>query len=158
MTKRFNLYLGRAGHLMAMSEFLMRGWNVAIPEVDVGDDIFVVEDKSGILKRVQVKTSKTIKKKEVYKAQFQIPLNQLLDIRDTMLYYVFIVRIENKWALLLIISQRTLLDLYTDKNLGSTYNNKINLHFSYLDEGVSCSGENLTKFISDFTDFPLIEQ
>jgi hypothetical protein len=96
MTKRFNLYLGRAGHLMAMSEFLMRGWNVAIPEVDVGDDIFVVEDKSGILKRVQVKTSKTIKKKEVYKAQFQIPLNQLLDIRDTMLYYVFIVRIENK--------------------------------------------------------------
>ena len=27
-----------------MSEFLTRGWNVAIPEVDIGDNIFVVQD------------------------------------------------------------------------------------------------------------------
>ncbi len=27
-----------------MAELLLRGWNVAIPEVDVGDDIFVVRD------------------------------------------------------------------------------------------------------------------
>ncbi|MFN9688681.1 MAG: hypothetical protein ACK57X_07415 [Bacteroidota bacterium] len=40
-----------------MSEFLTRGWNVAIPEVDVGDDIFVVQDDNGTLRRVQVKTS-----------------------------------------------------------------------------------------------------
>ncbi len=29
-----------------MAEFLLRGWNVAIPEVDVGDDIFVVDDNA----------------------------------------------------------------------------------------------------------------
>ena len=38
--EKYHLYLGKAGHLTVMSEFLMRGWNVAIPEVDIGDDIF----------------------------------------------------------------------------------------------------------------------
>jgi hypothetical protein len=44
-----HLYFGKAGHLFVMSEFLLRGWNVAIPEVDVGDDIFVVKDFNGEL-------------------------------------------------------------------------------------------------------------
>jgi hypothetical protein len=57
MKKNYHLYLGKAGHLTVMSEFLTRGWNVAIPEVDVGDDIFVVQDDNGTLRRVQVKTS-----------------------------------------------------------------------------------------------------
>lgn len=39
---RMNLYLGHAGQMAVMAEFLVRGYNVAIPEVDVGDDIFVV--------------------------------------------------------------------------------------------------------------------
>jgi hypothetical protein len=33
------LYNGRAGQLAVMAELLLRGWNVAIPEVDVGDDV-----------------------------------------------------------------------------------------------------------------------
>jgi hypothetical protein len=32
-------YIGKSGQLAAMSEFLWRGWNVAMPEVDEGDDI-----------------------------------------------------------------------------------------------------------------------
>ena len=44
MSKRTNLYTGRAGQLAVMAELLLRGWNTAIPEVDVGDDIFVVRD------------------------------------------------------------------------------------------------------------------
>lgn len=57
MKYNYHLYLGKAGHLNVMSEFLTRGWNVAIPEVDIGDDIFVVQDDNGTLRRVQVKTS-----------------------------------------------------------------------------------------------------
>jgi hypothetical protein len=57
VTKKFNQFLGKAGHLFMMSEFLMLGWNVAVPEVDIGDDIFVVQDDNGTLRRVQVKTS-----------------------------------------------------------------------------------------------------
>jgi len=54
MSKKFNLYLGRAGQLAVMSEFLTRGWNVAIPEVDIGDDIFVVRDSDGGFRSKQV--------------------------------------------------------------------------------------------------------
>jgi len=57
MSRKFNQYLRKAGQLFVMSELLFRGWNVAIPEVDVGDDIFVVKDDSGQLQRVQVKTA-----------------------------------------------------------------------------------------------------
>lgn len=49
MRNNYHLYLGKAGHLTVMSEFLLRGWNVAIPEIDIGDDIFVVQDESGTL-------------------------------------------------------------------------------------------------------------
>ena len=48
-------HLGMAGHYAAMSEFLLRGYNVAVPAVDTGDDVFVVDDRQGALWRVQVK-------------------------------------------------------------------------------------------------------
>lgn len=37
-------FTGRNGQLALMAEFLIRQLNVAIPEVDVGDDIVVVRD------------------------------------------------------------------------------------------------------------------
>jgi hypothetical protein len=40
-----------------MAEFLIREINVAIPEVDVGDDILVVRDDNDVISRVQVKTA-----------------------------------------------------------------------------------------------------
>ena len=40
MSKKNNPYIGKAGHLFVMSKFLLRGWNVSTPEVDIGDDIF----------------------------------------------------------------------------------------------------------------------
>ncbi len=77
MKDNFHLYLGRAGHLAIMSELLMRGWNVAIPEVDIGDDIFVVHDEKGILQKVQVKTSTATKRVKGFSGQFQVNINQL---------------------------------------------------------------------------------
>ncbi len=49
LANRSNFYIGRAGQLAVMAEFLLRGWNVALPEVDVGDDVFVVKDEGGDL-------------------------------------------------------------------------------------------------------------
>ena len=74
MKKNYHLYLGKAGHLTVMSEFLTRGWNVAIPEVDVGDDIFVVQDDNGTLRRVQVKTSTSTQRQNGFSGQFNVPL------------------------------------------------------------------------------------
>lgn len=50
-------HLGMAGHYAAMAEFLRRGYNVAIPAVDIGDDIVVIEDADRKTRRVQVKTA-----------------------------------------------------------------------------------------------------
>lgn len=86
MTKKFNQYLGKAGHLYVMSEFLMLGWNVAIPEVDIGDDIFVVQDDNGTLRRVQVKTSTSTVRKDGFSGQFSISVKNL---RNITFYFSF---------------------------------------------------------------------
>ena len=69
--------VGRAGQLAVMSEFLLHGYNVAIPELDVGDDIWAVQDVSGKLWRVQVKTARGKPKGYGYSGGFAIPLRQL---------------------------------------------------------------------------------
>jgi hypothetical protein len=33
VSRKQNLYVGRAGQMAVMAEFLWRGWNVALPEV-----------------------------------------------------------------------------------------------------------------------------
>ena len=126
-----HLYFGKAGHLFVMSEFLLRGWNVAIPEVDVGDDIFVVKDFNGELVRVQVKTSKAIYLKNGgYTAQFKLSLKQLRDsIKEVS--YVFVVRETNNWNLPLIIDQQILLELYENHSLGSEYKDNLILRLNF---------------------------
>ena len=95
MSKRANLYLGSAGQHVVVSEFLVRGWNVAIPEVDVGDDIFVVRDSDGKLHRIQVKTATAQARNYGYSARFQVPLSQLSQAVEPDLTYVVVVRYQN---------------------------------------------------------------
>ena len=47
-------HIGTAGQLAVMSELCFRGYNVAMPEIDIGDDIFVVTD---IFKRNRLRIS-----------------------------------------------------------------------------------------------------
>jgi hypothetical protein len=83
-------HLGKAGHFASMAEFLLRGYNVAIPEVDVGDDVFVVDDREGRLFRVQVKTAVLDDWSGV--VQFSLSRHQLEVVRAAELTYVFAVR------------------------------------------------------------------
>ena len=69
-----HLYLGKAGQAYVMSQFLVRGWNVAVPEVDIGDDMFVVRDAVGDFSRIQVKTANIVNRKSGYSAQFSVPI------------------------------------------------------------------------------------
>ncbi len=154
MTKKFNQYLGKAGHLAVMSEFLMLGWNVAIPEVDVGDDIFVVQDEQGTLRKVQVKTSAATQRKSGLSGQFSVSAKNLRNISNILVHYVFILRYNNKWLEPVIIRQDFLLDLYQNNHIGSNNGNKIVFYFSYGHGEIKCSGRNLNKFVRDFTDFP----
>ena len=148
-----HLYFGKAGHLFVMSEFLLRGWNVAIPEVDVGDDIFVVKDFNGELVRVQVKTSKAIYLRNGgYTAQFKLSLKQLRDsIKEVS--YVFVVRETNNWNLPVIIDQQILLELYENHSLGSEYKDNLTLRLNFKNGKVTNKQIDLTEYQNNFEDF-----
>jgi len=157
MKRNYHLYLGKAGHLMVMSEFLTRGWNVAIPEVDIGNDIFVVQDDDGELKRVQVKTSTSIVRKNGFSGQFNVSLAQLIEISTPPVHYVFVVRNNDNWTKPVIIRQDYMLDHFRNDKIGSEHSGNLNLYFSYSADKVECSGLDLSMYVSDFSDFPLIE-
>lgn len=156
MTKKFNQYLGKAGHLAIMSEFLMLGWNVAIPEVDVGDDIFVVQDEDGTLRRVQVKTSTATKRQSGFSGQFSVSVKNLRNITNVLVHYVFIVRNVYQWTSPIIIRQDYLLDHFENNKVGSEHDGNITFYFSFSNEKVECSGQDFSQYIQDFSDFPLI--
>jgi hypothetical protein len=94
MSKKYNLYLGKAGQLYVMSEFLIRGWNVAMPEVDTGDDIFVVEYDKDSFYRIQVKTASIVERQQSSSAQFSVSLSQFEE-NQLSIYYVFLMRDRN---------------------------------------------------------------
>lgn len=77
-----------------MAEFLRRGYNVAVPEVDVGDDIFVVRDSDDEYSRVQVKTALIMATKQGYSARYTVRLDQLVALSAPELWYVFANRVE----------------------------------------------------------------
>lgn len=110
------MHLGRAGQFAAMAEILARGWNVAIPEVDLGDDVFVAQDDGARLTRVQLKT--TIAEPGPggkWRANsITLPRRQLLrDNEPVPLTYVFAVRTEHQWQFV-IVSREDLRALWDD--------------------------------------------
>ncbi len=157
MTKKFNQYLGKAGHLSVMSEFLILGWNVAIPEVDIGDDIFVVQDDNGTLRRVQVKTSTSTDRKDSFSGQFSVSLKNLRNISNILVHFIFLVRLNEEWSKPVIIRQDYLLDHFENNNVGSEAKGNIIFYFSYSKGRIECSGQDFTKYERDFSDFPKIE-
>lgn len=141
---------------MVMSEFLMLGWNVAIPEVDIGDDIFVVQDDNGTLRRVQVKTSTSTPRRSGFSGQFSVSVKNLRNIGNILVHYVFIIRHKNEWWKPVVIKQDTLLDHFESNNVGTEYKGNVTFYFSYSTSTVECAGQDFTRYISGFTDFPLI--
>lgn len=158
MSKKNNLYLGKAGELTAMSYFLMRGWNVATPEVDVGDDIFVIEDNKGIFHRVQVKTAKAVERKNGYSVQFNLPLAQLERRIQPEIHYIFVVCRNDEWSDKIIIDREELFNLHQKHSLGTVYENvTLTLYFSFQEDKILCSGVDLTEFKNNFSNFPTIQ-
>ena len=104
-------HFGMAGHYVAMSEFLLRGYNVAIPSVDVGDDVFVVDDRRGTLWRVQVKTANGRELRsesgEVQKiVQYNLSRRQLGELKDSELFFMLLVRWSDRWRFVLVPRSR----------------------------------------------------
>jgi hypothetical protein len=96
-------HLGMAGHHAAMSEFLYRGYNVAVPAVDVGDDVYIVEDRQGTMWRLQVKTSDH---PGGASRTFQLSRRQLREEKANELFFMFLARRDRRWHFILIDRKR----------------------------------------------------
>lgn len=159
MSKRSNLYTGRAGHLAVMADLLLRGWNTAIPEVDVGDDIFVVRDSGGNLRRVQVKTAMAKPLKDGHSAQFNLSLSQLQKQIFPDITYTFAVRLDDRWDTFVVINRKALDDEHRRYGIGSKNKNSLVLRLRFEGTRITCSRRDLSQYRNDWdTRFPVIEQ
>jgi hypothetical protein len=158
VTKRYNQFIGKAGHLAMMSEFLIRGWNVGMPEVDIGDDIFVVHTHEDLFERIQVKTSKATFRNSGFSGKFVIPLRQLGNQAEPGIHYVFILRMVSGWSKPVIIHQRILFDYFETQNIGTRLGDKLQLYIAFNGDQTQaiCSGIDFSKHVGDFSNFPII--
>lgn len=118
---------GMAGHLAAMSEFLLRGYNVALPFVDRGDDILTIEDADSLIRRVQVKTSNTVLRGTTIRLKYKLKARQLhTPDRETQLFYMFMWRNVARWHWILV-SRGQLNDIRVEaENRRNTLRNRCN--------------------------------
>jgi len=98
---------GMSGHFACMSYFLRRGYNVAVPVVDLGDDIIVIHDDRHELRRVQVKSGNPLKRQrtgssDVQEIRFKLKRGQLADDDGTDLYYMLMAWVWGRWSFVLL--------------------------------------------------------
>jgi hypothetical protein len=160
-SKNRRAYTGRSGQLAVMAELLDQGCNVAIPEVDVGQDVFAFRDDEDVIARIQVKTAHAKPKAAgKYTAQISIPLDQLNHPTDTPeLYYVFAVRLKGRWADFLIIERDRLKTLRAEKTLGTVYATQdgkahLKLDFTFAEGTVTCGRESLQDYRNAWSILP----
>jgi hypothetical protein len=151
-------YFGKAGHLTVMSELLLRGWNVAIPEVDAGDDIFVVRDSDGNFLKVQVKSANSkINKGGGHTSKFKLRINQLRNVIAVELVYAFVIRYKDKWSHLFLIGQKELSELYEEGKIGTSKSNEFTLSIKVKGQSIRCINYSMRKFLYDWSKFPVIK-
>jgi len=153
---RRDLFTGRSGQLAVMAEFLHREMNVAIPEVDVGDDIVVIRDEHDMVTRVQVKTANAAERRqpERFYAQFSVPEAQLVS-GPTDLVYALVVRRHDRWEEFVVIRRSVLWRLRIDHNVGSLNNRgKRTLGLTFTTDDVRNKGVSFQPFRRRFQPWP----
>lgn len=156
MSQRKNLYVGRAGQMAVMAELLWRGWNVALPEVDVGDDVLVVKDETGDLWRIQVKTATAQPREDGYSAQFRISLRQLRAPRTPDLVYIFALRSAAGWEPFVIIDRDTLRLEHEIHGAGSVSAEHVVFRLVASPTSLQCSRRDFLPYQGDWSRWPVI--
>ncbi|MBI3717022.1 MAG: hypothetical protein HY252_00310 [Sphingobacteriales bacterium] len=143
-----------------MSLLLLKGWNVATPEIDTGDDILVLKDESGDLRKIQVKSTYTIlkKKNQQFQVKFNVPGRQLTKAQPIELTYFFVLLKNNVWHNKILIIERTQLEYQLSKLNKKLGSGNINFYLTFSGKKVFSTSKNisidLVKFVNDYSNFP----
>jgi hypothetical protein len=159
-------YVGKAGHLAVMGEIAWRGYNVAMPEIDIGDDVFVYRDSTNQTWRLQVKTSRLYKQKKSRAYQFLVRETQITTPANPPLHFVFCMRLDPGWQFLVI--DRAIFANYRSANTGFGSRNvsktgiasvtfNVTQHIDGPKKGrVICSKTDLTHHLNNWSTWPAI--
>ncbi|MDE0453335.1 MAG: hypothetical protein OXI90_16400 [Gammaproteobacteria bacterium] len=142
---RRNLFTGKAGEHAVISQLLVREWQVAAPEIDVGDDLLVAQDLGRVL-RVQVKTCRAKELRKSYAGQFRLSAQQVATPRTPELFFVLVVFHDQDWSDFLPIPRRDLHEEHVLYDVGSRSGDGISLHVSFSEAAVQCSGRDWSRF------------
>lgn len=153
-----HLYTGKSGQLAVMAEFLSRGYNVAVPEVDVGDDMFVVRDRDGQLSRVQVKTANTKELSEsAFSAVFKVSLRQLETPHTPDMNYVFAIRHREAWRDFIVVSREALYELHAVHSVGAEVDGNALFSFTFSAKDVLCREHSVQAYRNQWSRWPSID-
>lgn len=137
-------FTGGSGQMAVMAELLHRKCNAAIPQVDVGTDVFAFRDDREEVARIQVKTAQgtLYRDGKGYSARFGVPIDQLERFDTPELFYALAVRLETAWGNFIVIS-RANLQLLSSNGCGSLNERAValELHIGFRSERKSRQAE-----------------
>lgn len=147
-------YTGKAGHLAVMGEFCLRGYNAAMPEIDKGDDVFVVNDVTGAMWRLQVKAALGRKQATSRAYQFRVRQNAINNAQTPELHFAFVLRKDRVWHFVLM--DRAVLRTYVRNNqLGTAAGDYRQFNMTLHNDGrLICSGIDLANHLEDWATWP----
>jgi len=154
-------YVGKAGHLAVMGELALRGYNVAMPEMDIGDDLFVVNDATGAMWRIQVKTSIARVGPHVLSGQFRIRQTAITTPLNPDLHFVFALRVALGWRYV-VVSRQVLANYVQAHNMGTHAMVKgvawrqLYISIRINTGAATCSGQVLTHLLENWGTWPLL--
>jgi hypothetical protein len=155
-------FTGRAAQLAVVAELLRLRCNAAIPEVDLGTDVFVFKDDRDAAVRLQVKACTAphaYADGSGYSAKFALPMKQFHRPDDPPLYYALAVLRDDKWVDILVVSRARLQSYYNgDKPFGSLNkkNDDLEITVEYRAD-VKCSGQDLTDCRNAWQSLPPLQ-
>lgn len=165
MGEKRTQYVGKAGQLAVMAEFAVRGYNVSMPEIDYGDDVFVTLQDTAKIWRIQVKTATPTKKPKTVNnprsERYQLAIGKafLNDADDNPpVYVVFCLRYLNSWRSV-VLQRSRLAEYHKDQHIGQESGKDVKfdvaLHFDGKYKGkVLCGGQDLTRWVDEWTPWP----
>lgn len=141
-----------------MAELALQKYNVAIPEVDIGDDVFVLNDRTKESARIQVRTAVGRQdRRGRYLCRFPVKHAHLKKQMGHGHYYVFAGRCGNEWRFVIVSTSKLewLTFHRTPRRLGAMRKSKTEVHVPiyFRSDGkaksaIGAKAINLTKYLN----------